>query len=111
VLVLLAVVLALFVLPSPWGLVAVCAAIAIDLAEIGFGLWYAKRRRVQTGAEALVGAVGTVVVRIDPEGQVRVAGELWQARSDTPLDPGDSVRVERIGDDLTLDVRPGGKPA
>ena len=37
-LVLLAVVLAVFLLPSPWGLVAVSAAIAIDLAEIGFGL-------------------------------------------------------------------------
>jgi membrane-bound serine protease (ClpP class) len=105
VLVLLAIVLAIFLLPSPWGLVAICAAIVIDLAEIGFGLWYAKKRRVQTGADALIGAVGTVVVRIDPEGQIRVAGELWQARSDRPLDPGDSVRVERIGDDLTLDVR------
>ena len=105
-LVLLAIFLAIFVLPWPWGLVAVCAAIVVDLAEIGFGLWYAKRRRVQTGAEALVGAVGIVVVRCDPEGQVRVRGELWQARSDRPLNPGDSVRVEGIGSDLTLDVRP-----
>jgi membrane-bound serine protease (ClpP class) len=105
VLVLFAIFLAIFLLPSPWGLVAVSAAIVIDLAEIAFGLWYAKRRRVQTGPEGLVGEVGTVVVRCDPEGQVRVHGELWQARSDRTADPGDSVRVERIGPDLTLDVR------
>lgn len=105
-LVLLAIVAAIFLLPSPWGLLAIVGALVVDLAEIGFGLWYAKRRRPQTGREALVGTVGRVVVRCDPVGQVRVAGELWQARSDATAEPGDDVRVEEIGPDLVLSVRP-----
>ena len=105
-LVLLAILAAIFLLSSPWGLVAIAAAIVVDLAEIVFGLWYAKRRRVQTGVEALRGAVGTVVIRLDPEGQVRVDGELWQARSDTPAEAGEKVSVESVGADLILAVRP-----
>jgi membrane-bound serine protease (ClpP class) len=106
VLVILAILAAIFVLPSPWGIVAIVAAFVVDLAEVGFGLWYAKRRRPQTGPEALVGSVARVVVRCDPLGQVRVNGELWQARSAVTLEPGDEVRVDGIGPDLVLTVRP-----
>jgi membrane protein implicated in regulation of membrane protease activity len=106
VLVLIAILLAIFVLPSPWGLVAVLGALVVDLAEIAFGLWYAKRRKPQTGAEALIGSVGRVVARCDPVGQVRVNGELWQARADERADTGEDVRVEAVGADLVLSVRP-----
>jgi membrane-bound serine protease (ClpP class) len=106
VLVILAILAAIFLLPSPWGIVAVVAAFIVDLAEVGFGLWYSKRRKPQTGPEALVGSVALVVVRCDPLGQVRVNGELWQARSDPPAEPGDDVRVEALGPDLVLTVRP-----
>ena len=105
-LVLIAILAAIFVLPSPWGLVAVLCALVVDLAEVGFGLWYAKRRRPQTGAEALIGSIGRVVIRCDPLGQVRVDGELWQARADDGAEAGDDVRVEAVGADLVLSVRP-----
>jgi membrane-bound serine protease (ClpP class) len=105
-LVLIAILAAIFFLPSPWGLVAVLCALVVDLAEVGFGLWYAKRRRPQTGAEALIGSIGRVVVRCDPLGQVRVDGELWQARSDEGAETGADVRVEAVGADLVLSVRP-----
>jgi membrane protein implicated in regulation of membrane protease activity len=106
VLVLIAILLAIFVLPSPWGIVAVLGALVIDLAEVAFGLWYAKRRRPQTGTEALIGSIGRVVIRCDPLGQVRVAGELWQARAEDGADTGEDVRVEAVGPDLVLSVRP-----
>jgi membrane protein implicated in regulation of membrane protease activity len=106
VLVLIAILAAIFVLPSPWGLVAVLAALVVDLAEVGFGLWYAKRRRPQTGAAALIGSTARVVVRCDPLGQVRVDGELWQARADNGAETGEDVRVEAVGADLILSVRP-----
>jgi membrane protein implicated in regulation of membrane protease activity len=106
VLVLLAILAAIFLLPSPWGLIAIVGALVVDLAEVGFGLWYAKRRRPQTGAEALVGSTAVVVVRCDPLGQVRVDGELWQARCEPRAEAGDDVRVEAIGPDLVLTVRP-----
>ena len=105
-LVLLAILAAIFFLPSPWGLVAVLVALVVDLAEIGFGLWYAKRRRPQTGVEALIGSVGRVVIRCDPLGQVRVDGELWQARAEDGAETGADVRVEAVGADLVLSVRP-----
>ena len=68
-LVLLAILAAIFFLPSPWGLVAILAALVVDLAEVAFGLWYAKRRKPQTGTEALVGSVGTVTVRCNRSGR------------------------------------------
>src|SRR3954451_12045377 len=105
VLVILALLAAIFLLPSPWGLLAVVCALVVDLAEVGFGLWYAKRRRPQTGREALVGSLASVVIRCDPLGQVRVEGELWQARCEPSAEPGDEVRVEAIGPDLVLTVR------
>ena len=105
-LVIIAILAAIFLLPSPWGLIAVVGALVVDLAEVGFGLWYAKRRRPQTGPEALVGSTARVVVRCDPLGQVRVHGELWQARSETTVNVDDEVSVEAIGPDLVLTVRP-----
>lgn len=93
--------LAIFVLPSPWGIVAVVAGGALDIAESLVLLRWSRRRRVATGAEALVGATAVVVAPCRPLGQVRVAGELWAARSEAGADPGDEVVVRGV-DGLTL---------
>jgi len=60
------------------------------------------RRPAAVGVQGLVGGEG--VVRRD--GFVLVNGELWRAQSDddTPLVPGEHVRVERVEDDLQLVV-------
>jgi membrane-bound serine protease (ClpP class) len=92
-----AILLAIFVLPSPWGLVAVVGAGLIDVTESLALLRWSRRRRAVTGAEALVGQ--RAIVRTPT--QVRVAGELWEARSDRPLRPGDEVVVRAV-DGLTL---------
>jgi hypothetical protein len=60
---------------------------------------------VQTGVENLVGATGKVTTPLAPVGQIRVHGELWEARSPTPLDPGARVRVVAV-DGLMLEVSP-----
>jgi membrane-bound serine protease (ClpP class) len=44
----------------------------------------------------MVGAVGTVKRRIDPEGVVMVRGETWRASSDEVLDPGEEIEVVGI---------------
>jgi membrane protein implicated in regulation of membrane protease activity len=93
--------LAIFVLPSPWGIVAVVAGGVIDIAESVAFLWWSRRRRAVTGAEALVGSTAMVVTPCRPVGQVRVAGELWAARSAAGADPGDEVVVRGL-DGLTL---------
>jgi membrane-bound serine protease (ClpP class) len=95
-----AILLAIFVLPSPWGLVAVVAGGLIDATESLALLRWSRRRRAVTGAEALVGQ--KAIVRTPT--QVRVAGELWEARSDRPLRPGDEVVVRAV-DGLTLVVQ------
>lgn len=81
-----------------------------------FGLTRAlqlRRKRATTGEEGLVGEEGEVATPLEPEGQVKLQGELWQARlqngggasgSGGPLVPGEKVVVVgRKG--LTLLVR------
>ena len=102
-----AILLAIFVLPSPWGIVAVVSGGLLDIGESLVLLRWSRRRRAATGAEALVGKRAVVVTPCRPVGQVRVAGELWAARCEAGADPGDSVIVEGI-DELTLLVNLAG---
>lgn len=60
------------------------------------------------GTEGLVGALGTVRERLDPEGYVRVGSELWRAVVSSelaPVEPGTAVRVIEVRE-LTLRVEP-----
>jgi membrane-bound serine protease (ClpP class) len=98
-LVLGAILLAIFVLPSPWGIVAVVAGGLIDIAESLVFLKWSRRRRAVTGVEALVGKTAVV---ISPT-QVRVAGEIWEARPTEGLVVGEEVEVTGV-DGLTLQV-------
>jgi membrane protein implicated in regulation of membrane protease activity len=74
-----AIILALFV-PWLWKLVAVLAGLGIEAVELTWGLPLARRWRPQTGAEAMIGQLAEVVAPCHPTGQVRVQGELWEAR-------------------------------
>lgn len=102
---LLAIVLAVFVLASPWGVVAVGAALVVEAGEAWFWWWLTSRRRPAVGAEAMLGQTATVVVPCRPLGQARIHGELWQARCEAGADAGDRVRVDGI-EGLTLVVTP-----
>jgi membrane protein implicated in regulation of membrane protease activity len=95
--------LALFVLPAPWGVVAVAVAGVVEIAEALFWIRLSQRRRAQVGAEALVGAEAQVVQQCRPSGQVRLQGELWRARCEAGADVGDIVRVREL-DGLVLVV-------
>ena len=66
---------------------------------------WSQRRKAVVGAEALVGRRAIVAADCMPEGQVRVAGELWQARCAPGADVGDEVVVREV-DGLTLVVEP-----
>jgi membrane-bound serine protease (ClpP class) len=64
-----------------------------------------SRTRAQTGQEQLVGEVGIVRDSLVPNGLVFVHGELWRAITEgPPLPSGTPIVVDRIGDDLVLDV-------
>ena len=92
-----AILLAIFFLPSPWGIVAIFAGGLIDIAESLVLLKWSRRRRAVTGVEALFGRTAVV----SSSTQVRVAGELWEARSCRVLVPGEEVVVRDV-DGLTL---------
>jgi membrane protein implicated in regulation of membrane protease activity len=92
----------LFLLPSPWGVVAICIAAVVEVGEVFLWRRFLNRRyRIQTGAEALVGERAEVIEPCDPEGRVRLRGEIWSARSADPLPVGSAVRVTGV-DGLTL---------
>jgi membrane protein implicated in regulation of membrane protease activity len=94
-----AILLAVFVVPWPWGLVVVIAGGLLDIAESLALMRWSRRRRAATGAEALIGQRAIVATPT----QVRIAGELWEARSDDLLVPGAEVVVRGV-DGLTLFV-------
>lgn len=76
---------------------------AFMLAVVGLAI-KARSRPVLTGAEEMIGSAGEVVSWADGQGHIRVHGEIWAARAEQPLAPGDKVLVAgREG--LTLFVR------
>jgi membrane-bound serine protease (ClpP class) len=100
-----AILLAVFILPPPWGLVLVGVAAIVEIAETFVWIRISRRWRIRAGAETLIGARAQVVSPCRPRGQVRVEGELWRARCEQGADPGDTVRV--VGrEGLTLLVDP-----
>ena len=96
---LIALLLALTVLDSPWSWVVVGVAAAIDILETLGLIWWSKRRQPSVGTQTLVGATAEVV----DDQWVRVAGELWRARNLDGRHPGERVRVRSV-DGLELDV-------
>ena len=102
---LVSIALAIFVLPQPWGLVAVVVGATFEIAETGLFLWWSQRRRATVGVESLEGRVGIAVSDLWPEGQVKIGGEIWRARCSGGADRGTRVVVRAV-DGLTLEVEP-----
>ena len=95
----------LFLLPTPWNLIAFLAGLVLWLGEV-FAIWrLVRQKQVQAGAETLVGRTATVIVACRPLGQVRLSGEseIWRARCAEGAEQGETVRVVGL-DQLTLIV-------
>ena len=65
----------------------------------------ARRSKVVTGSQGLIGEIGVAQSALQPEGKVFVHGELWDAVSSASVAPGERVLVKRI-DGLRLSVEP-----
>jgi membrane-bound serine protease (ClpP class) len=87
-------------------LVAAATVVAAGFLILALSLLLrARRRRVITGREAMIGAKGDAVEWRKSEGTIRVKGEIWRARASRPLRPGEHIRVvAREG--LILTVEP-----
>jgi membrane protein implicated in regulation of membrane protease activity len=100
-----AILLAILVLEEPWTWIVVVGGALFELAEAALLISWSKRRRAVVGAETLIGQNALVAAECRPLGQVRIAGELWQARCDPGADIGDVVVVRAL-EGLTLVVEP-----
>ena len=98
----LAIILAL-VLPYPANLVVLVLGAVGEVGEIVWGRRLAKRWRPKVGAETMIGQTAEVVEPCGPVGQVRVRGELWEARCAAGAAVGESVRITAL-EGLTLTV-------
>ena len=65
----------------------------------------ARRNKVVTGAEGMLGLTAIAVGELNPNGTVLVRGEYWNAQASARVRASDSVRITGI-DGLTLQVRP-----
>jgi membrane-bound serine protease (ClpP class) len=63
----------------------------------------ARRNKIVTGEQGLVGETGVVQAPLAPQGKVFVHGELWDAISSSPLAVGQLVVVRRV-DGLIVEV-------
>jgi len=101
VLLVLAFVVAVVWLDAPWSLLLVAGALVLELGEAWLWWRWSRTRKPVMGLEVMLGSSATVVSGT----QVRIQGELWQARALVPVQPGDQVEVVAV-DGLTLEVRP-----
>jgi len=65
----------------------------------------ARRNKIVTGAQGLVGETGVAQTALSPQGKVFVHGELWDAVASSPLPVGQLVVVRKV-DGLTVQVDP-----
>jgi len=65
----------------------------------------ARRNKVETGKEGMIGETGTAFTALAPAGKVFVHGEYWNAVSQVPVAAGARIRVKAI-DGLVLTVEP-----
>jgi membrane protein implicated in regulation of membrane protease activity len=83
----------LLVLPTPWNLIGFGTCFVLFVGEIAFWNSRVRGRQAQVGVQTLIGQRAVAVSDLRPDGQVRVAGEIWHARCEGGADEGDTLVV------------------
>ena len=83
----------LLLLPTPWNLVGFIVAFVLGLGELFVWQRTVRNRPRAVGAQNLIGRQAVVVTACKPDGQVRLDGEIWSARSDPVASEGETVRI------------------
>ena len=77
-----------------FGLVTVILAALITFIAY---IFLPQLKKPVTGAEGMVGMTGVVVETLNPQGMIRIRGELWSAEStDNMIDRGEKIVVEKV---------------
>ncbi|KAA0004086.1 MAG: nodulation protein NfeD [Thermoplasmata archaeon] len=101
---------ALYQMPKDWYISFRIGSIVVAIA-LGIFFVYAitaslkvRRAKPKIGGEELIGMEGIALTAIDPKGQIKIRGEIWQAESKEEIKEGEEVVV--IGKKgLVLEVR------
>jgi membrane protein implicated in regulation of membrane protease activity len=100
-----AAIVGLFVLPTPWNVIGVCAAALVEVGEIYLWQRFLSRYRVRGGAEGMIGERAGVIEACAPAGRVKLRGEIWAATAEAGAAFAVGERVRIVGvDGLTLRV-------
>ena len=97
--------------PIPQMRVKLVTALAVTLPIAGITIFLmtiaikARRNKIVTGQEALIGEIGVVEAPLTPAGKVFLHGELWDAVAPTTIETGRNVVVRKV-QDLKLYVEP-----
>jgi membrane-bound serine protease (ClpP class) len=75
------------------GLALPFSAITVFLLSLALR---ARRNKVETGPEGMIGETGSAITALAPEGKVMVRGEYWDAVAPGPVGAGARVRVTGI---------------
>ncbi len=88
-----------------WEIIATVVVLTILFFTFAITLGIkAQRRKPTTGAEGIIGEIGVAISDLDPEGEVRVHGEIWKSKSVAgTIKTGQKIKVEGISN-LTLMV-------
>ncbi len=74
-------------------IITITLCIAAFLVFVGGYVVKSYRKQVTTGYEGMIGQIGKVAEAIDREGMIYIAGALWKAVADEPIEKGAQVRV------------------
>lgn len=94
--------------PLAWLGIIVLSGVATWLTVRFYKRWAPPSKSTTTfTVDNIVGQPGVAATAIDRQrGTVRVHGESWNARSASPVNRGDPVRVVAVVDNLTVTVEP-----
>jgi membrane protein implicated in regulation of membrane protease activity len=97
-------ILAFLFLDPPWQYLALIPLVLWEVFELYL---FMKLRGIPsvTGPEALVGRRGRAVTDCNPDGQVRIRGEVWRGRCPDGVKAGEEVEVASVTG-LSLKVFP-----
>jgi membrane-bound serine protease (ClpP class) len=70
----------------------------------------ARREKIATGREGMIGEVGVAATDLTPDGKIFVHGEYWNAHADGTVERGARVRIRAV-DEMRLLVEPARREA
>jgi len=91
---------------------AAVGTLASILVLVGGVLLADRRRRPRAGSEGMVDEIAVALTDLDPNGKIKVRGEIWNASSRNAVAAGQRVRIVALRG-LEADVEPErkeGKP-